>query len=634
MKKLTLHLYPLMAFVSVFGTVATPANSQPITPANDGTNTTVNQNGNQFNIQGGTRSGDGANLFHSFGKFNVNSGQTANFISTPDTRNILGRITGGDPSIINGLIQVIGGNSNLFLTNPAGIMFGPNASLNIPASFSVTTATGIGFNNNNYWFQAMGTNDYSNLVGNPSGYRFNISNPGAIVNEGNLSLSPGENLTLLGGSVINTGQLSTAGGNITIAAVEGGSTLRISQPGHLLSLEVDSTVGTTEGINFIPLSLPELLTGGEITQATSMTVNANGDVVLIDSNTLVADVPGTAITSGNIDVSTTSLSKQQGGSDTGGQVNVLGDRVALIDTNINANGINGGGTVLIGGDFQGNGIVPNSQQTFVNNNSFISADAITNGNGGQVIIWSDGITNFAGNISAKGGEFSGDGGFVEVSGKQQLIFDGSVDVSAAFGTPGTILLDPENVTVGELENTDSETETVEDNSEVASTENPDSDTTENTENSETEIVEDNSEVASTENPDSDTTENVDSQTEIVEDNSEVASTENVENSETLENNSEVVTTENVENSETVENTNSLTTEIADNSDTAENTNTETEVTSTENTEIANNSETTETETPIDPFAQNENADVTISAENIGELSGDIILFADNDITIN
>ncbi|NEO55097.1 MAG: filamentous hemagglutinin N-terminal domain-containing protein, partial [Okeania sp. SIO3B5] len=594
MKTNKLESYSILPLsLILFSFTAAPASSQPITPANDGTGTTVTPQGNQFNIEGGTR--NGANLFHSFDQFNVNSGQTANFLTTPDTRNILGRVTGGNASIINGLIQVTGGNSNLFLMNPAGIMFGPNASLNIPASFSVTTATGIGFNENNFWFQAMGTNDYSNLVGNPSGYRFDVSNPGAIVNQGNLSLNPGENLTLLGGTVINTGQLSTAGGNITIAAVEGNSTLRISQPGHLLSLDVPSTVdNNVENSNLTPLSLPELLTGGEATHASDIIVNANGDVVLIDSNTVVAGVSGDAIASGNIDVSTTS--PLGNGSNIGGQVNVLGDRVALIDANINADGLKVGGTVLIGGDFQGNGIVPNSQQTFVNQNSIISADSITNGNGGQVIIWSDGITNFAGNISARGGEFSGDGGFVEVSGKQQLIFDGNVDVSAAFGTPGTILLDPEDIIVGESENTESsETETVDDNSEVASGENSDSSTTENTESSETETVDDNSEVVSGENSDSPTTENTESsETETVDNNLEVVSGENIE--------------ENVDNSEVIENTNS-------------------------DTEIADNSETTET--LIDPFEPEENSiDVTISAENIGELSGDIILFADNDITIN
>jgi len=122
-----------------------PAQGQPITPATDGTDTLVTPDGNRYDIHGGKLSGDGANLFHSFDKFGLDAGQIANFLSNPDIRNILGRVTGGDASLINGLIQVSGGNSNLFLMNPAGIVFGSNASLNVPASFTATTATGIGF---------------------------------------------------------------------------------------------------------------------------------------------------------------------------------------------------------------------------------------------------------------------------------------------------------------------------------------------------------------------------------------------------------------------------------------------------------------------------------------------------------
>ncbi len=575
MKYIKLDYYNTTALAIILSTlaVAPPADSQPITPANDGTGTTVNQNGNQFDIQGGTR--NGANLFHSFDQFNVHTNQTANFVTTPDTSNILGRITGGNASYINGLIQVLGSNSNLFLMNPAGIMFGPNASLNIPASFSVTTATGIGFDNNNFWFQAMGTNNYANLVGNPSGYKFNVSNPGAIVNEGNLTLNPGENLTLLGGTVINTGELSVAGGNITIAAVEGGNTLRISQPGHLLSLEVNSTTANGEDISEVnPLSLPALLTGGEETQATSVIVNANGEIVLSDSNTLVADTPGDATISGKIDVSSTSVSQEEGGVGSGGQANVLGSRVALVDTTINADGLNGGGTVLIGGDSQESSTVFNSQQTSVNSGSIISANAIENGDGGNVTIWSDGTTNFDGNISAKGGEFSGNGGFVEVTGKQDLTFDGNVNVTAALGEDGTILLQPESVTIGESENSET-SQTGEDNTEVETTEN--SEVAEGSETTETETVEDNTEVETTEN-------------------SEVAEGSETTETETVENNTEVETTE--------------------------------------NSEVPEGSETTETEAPIDPFAQDENSDVTISAENIGQLSGNVILEADNDITVN
>ncbi|MDY7008912.1 MAG: CHAT domain-containing protein [Cyanobacteriota bacterium] len=452
MKSFTVKCYLLSLLISLVAIVlTTKTKAESITPANDGTNTTINQNGNQFNIQGGTRSRDGANLFHSFDQFNLNSGQTANFLTTPDTRNILGRVTGGNASIINGLIQVIGGNSNLLLMNPVGVIFGQNASLNIPASFSVTTATDIGFNNNNSWFTAIGNNDYSNLVGNSSGYRFNVSNPGVIINEGNLHLKPENNLTLLGGTVINTGQLSTPGGNINIAAVEGNSTIRISQPGNLLSLEISSTVGNRENISsFFPvLLLPELLTGiSEINNATSISINSQGNIVLGSLNTVIDDLPGTVIASGSFDVSTSIQQQTQEIPEIGRQVNVLGDRVAVIDANINANGVNGGGTVSIGGNFQGNEIIPNSGEILINESTIISADSIQNGDGGKVMILSDGKNYFAGNISATGGEFSGNGGEVNIFGKEAIIVEGNIDVNAITGETGTILLSPETTPPG------------------------------------------------------------------------------------------------------------------------------------------------------------------------------------------
>jgi hypothetical protein len=123
-------------------------------------------------------------------------------------------------------------------------------------------------------------------------------------------------------------------------------------------------------------------------------------------------------------------------------VNVLGNQVGLIDANINTSGTIGGGTVLIGGDYQGKGTVPNASRTFVSNDSLINADALTDGNGGRVIIWSDQVSAFYGQISARGGRNSGNGGFVEVSGKENLQFVGTVDTLAPNGQVGTLLLDP------------------------------------------------------------------------------------------------------------------------------------------------------------------------------------------------
>jgi filamentous hemagglutinin family protein len=420
-----LGIFPLFATMNVG-----LASAQQIIPAADGTSTIVTPNGNRLDISGGKISGDGANLFHSFQEFGISREQIANFQANPVLQNILGRVTGGNPSIINGLIQVTGGSPNLFLLNPAGFVFGGNASLNVPGAFTATTANGIGFGN--LWFDAIATNNYTALVGKPNGFAFTTNQPGAIINAGNLGVGAGQSLTLLGGTVINTGQISAPGGQIVVSSVPGESWVRLSQPGNILSLEIQPL--SNQSSSTIPVaSLPELLTVGN----TGLTANSDGTVQLINSNLKIPTSPGTTIISGKVDVS----------GSTGGTINVLGKQVAVINGNINASGSSNGGTVLIGGDYQGKGTVPNASQTYIDANSLINADAKLNGNGGRVIVWGNDSTQFFGNISARGGLNSGNGGFVEVSGKNFLTFQGYVDTSANSGNFGTLLLDPSTLTI-------------------------------------------------------------------------------------------------------------------------------------------------------------------------------------------
>ena len=435
-----------LSFVAVLGGVIPnflPPNipsslAQSITPAGDGTGTIVTPDGNQLNIQGGTTSGDAANLFHSFDNFNLNSGETANFLSNPQIRNILGRIVGGDVSRINGLIQVTGGNSNLFLMNPTGFVFGANARLNLPANFTATTANGISFGNN--WFNAFGTNNYSNLIGDPNAFAFTMEKPGSIINAGNLEVFSGNSITLLAGTVVNTGTISASEGQIVLAAVPGQNLVRLSSPGHLLSLDIQPITSDNNLPNnvVIPIkSLPDLLTTGSAGYNLGLVTNADGSVKLAVNDIIIPKDPGTAIASGNLDVS-----GQQGG-----KVNVIGDKVGVIDANINASGNNGGGTVLIGGDYQGKGTVPNAKITVVDESSTIKTDAINQGNGGKTIVWADNTTTFKGNISGQGGVNGGNGGFAEVSGKENLSFQGNVNLSAAQGQKGTLVLDPKNIII-------------------------------------------------------------------------------------------------------------------------------------------------------------------------------------------
>ncbi|MEQ9233702.1 CHAT domain-containing protein [Coleofasciculus sp. E2-BRE-01] len=285
---------------------AAPVLAQSIIEADDGTGTTVTQNGDNFDIHGGSLSNDGTNLFHSFREFGVDSDQVANFLATPDLRNILGRVIGENISIIDGLIQVTGGTANLYLMNPAGIVFGANAQLNVPADFKVTTATGIGFGNN--WFNALGDNNYQNLVGDPSQFAFDLSQGGIIINAAELAVEPGRDLALLGGQVVNTGTLTASGGTIIITAVPNSRLVKVSQPGQVLSFEVElprSNGGLALPTN--PLDLATLLTGPANGVETGVEVTPSAEIQT-DSGGIIPNQVGVAIASGTVESGTGHIS--------------------------------------------------------------------------------------------------------------------------------------------------------------------------------------------------------------------------------------------------------------------------------------------------------------------------------------
>jgi filamentous hemagglutinin family protein len=468
-------LSSLLLIVSFFGSLASakPALSQPITPAPDGTGTTVTPQGNTFNIQGGSLSRDGANLFHSFQKFGLSSGETANFLTNPDIRNILGRVVGGDASYINGLIQVSGGNSNLFLMNPAGILFGPNSSLNVPASFTATTATGIGFGAG--WFNAVGSNNYNILVGTPSAFNFAVLQPGAIVNEGNLTLTSGSSLTLLGGTVINTGTLRSPGGNITIAAVPGDSAVRISQEGHLLSLDIEPAALTGAEVPAVlqPLSLPQLLTGRpDFGHASALSVSETGEVSLTGSGVRIPAEGG--IDAGNIDTSsesgdggaialnatsdivTGSLLSYSTGTGNGGEISLNSSAGGIDNGGLSSDSVQGNGgniTLTAAGDIQIGDIRSNSSGTGSGGNISVSSSAggidtsnseytrldssSTRGNGGSLTLTASG-TILTGALNSSGLLQGGD---IRIASQlSDIINRGFLDTSSKNGTPGTITL--------------------------------------------------------------------------------------------------------------------------------------------------------------------------------------------------
>ncbi|MEL6439553.1 MAG: filamentous hemagglutinin N-terminal domain-containing protein [Cyanobacteria bacterium J06621_8] len=197
----------------------------------DGTvNTQVNQNGNIAEITGGEVRG--GNLFHSFQDFSVPTGNEAFFNNGNAIESIFSRVTGGRLSNIDGVIRA-NGSASLFLINPAGIIFGENASLSIGGSFYGSSASSILFEGGE--FSAVDNLNQPILTVNaPIGLSFR-DNPGDIINRsrGNnnrgLEVNPGNSLSLLGGNISFDGGIITApGGTVELGGLSTAGTISIS----------------------------------------------------------------------------------------------------------------------------------------------------------------------------------------------------------------------------------------------------------------------------------------------------------------------------------------------------------------------------------------------------------------------
>jgi filamentous hemagglutinin family protein len=127
----------------------------------------------------------------------------------------------------------------------------------------------------------------------------------------------------------------------------------------------------------------------------------------------------------------------------GGVIELTGDMVTLVAATADASGTFGGGAIYVGGDFQGQGDLPLSSETLVSAGTVLKADANVWGDGGEIVIWSEGTTRFFGETYARGGDWSGDGGSIEISGKGGLAANGVTDAGAPNGKNGTLLMDPQ-----------------------------------------------------------------------------------------------------------------------------------------------------------------------------------------------
>ena len=218
----------------------------------------------------------GNNLFHSFGQFNVHTSESATFTGPSTVENVIGRVTGGQQSLIDGQLRSEMPKANLYLLNPSGVLFGPNATLDVPGSFHVSTADYLRMADGEK-FSASLSQESVLTSAPPAAFGFLSSNPAPIAIQGSsLKVPEGKTLSVVGGDIqITGGSLSAPHGQINLASVASAGEVipTVSEQGPDLQLEGFSRLGKIEATQ-----------GAHIT-----TDGAGGGSVVIRGGRLVVD---------------------------------------------------------------------------------------------------------------------------------------------------------------------------------------------------------------------------------------------------------------------------------------------------------------------------------------------------------
>ncbi len=232
------YQFCLFAAMSVWSAIVTPPTYGQVASDSSLSTEVATPNSLDFVITGGSKIEN--NLFHSFQEFSIPNRGSAVF-ADQGVDNIISRVTGGSISNIQGLIQTQG-HANFFLINPNGIIFGPDAQLNIGGSFLATTANRINFADGSS-FSATAPQTQSLLsVSIPIGLQFG-TNVKPIVNQSQaensdlgistgLQVAPGRTLALVGGDItLENGIMTAPGGRIELGSVDDNSLVSLTPVG-------------------------------------------------------------------------------------------------------------------------------------------------------------------------------------------------------------------------------------------------------------------------------------------------------------------------------------------------------------------------------------------------------------------
>ena len=366
---------------------AIPANALPTGGRIAGGQATVSQSGAVMSIVQGT-----PRAVLNWQSFNIGANASVAFRQPSANAIALNRVLGGDPSQIFGRLS---SNGQVFLTNPSGILFGRGAQVDVGGILATTLAMSTDdFMSGNFLLHGGGTNsailNQGTLRSAPKGYVALIAplvqNEGIIdASRGTAALVAANAATVdfmadgliqikvgqgaINAELTNKGAIRADGGTVflTAKALDGLARSVVNNSGVIEARTVESVKGVIR------------LSGGEVNLSPTSSISAEGGgQVEVQGGTVLAD--------GRIDASNSN--------GIGGTIKLLGDKVGLVgNARVDASGDTGGGTVLVGGDFQGkNPDVQNAFRTYFGRDAAINADAIESGDGGKVIVWADDVT--------------------------------------------------------------------------------------------------------------------------------------------------------------------------------------------------------------------------------------------------
>jgi len=328
----------------------------------------------------------GGNLFHSFGAFGLRLGETATFSGPSSAGNVIGRVTGGTASSIDGGIKSTIPGANLYLVNPAGVVFGPNASVDVSGSFHASSADYLRMKDGAR-FQATNPDASTLSAAPPDAFGFLSANQQPVtVNRSNLQLAPHNTLGLVGGPVtISGGVLYAPGGTVHIASAAG--------PGEV---PVDPRAGPP----------PTVARSGRVQVANKASILASGENGGRGGSVFIR--------AGELSVSASDIGADNGGPGPGGVLSLHGDRAVTLSNGAtvraDANGAGRGADVGIGTAAGGSvtldsasvrtvafaagdsgAVAINTGALLLQNGALVLSQAQKRGNGGPISVVADSV---------------------------------------------------------------------------------------------------------------------------------------------------------------------------------------------------------------------------------------------------